>query len=182
VQVERTSRFETRPRISLIRVSGESSRLEATLINVDEKTIIALAVGGLLTILGGMLTKTFEFILAGFQQKRDFRRFRREKAYAEIEELKNEIGWVYQMGVNWKPIESKLSEYQKMMDSEERIIGRYNKYPEIASTAKDVVHWCKIVCFGEREHSVDVVQTKKELADKYKGFLKACDEYTESLV
>jgi hypothetical protein len=86
------------------------------------------------------------------------------------------------MGVNWKPIESKLSEYQKMMDNEERIIGRYNKYPEIASTAKDVVHWCKIICFGEREHLVDVVQTKKELVEKYKTFLECCDKYIESLV
>ena len=72
--------------------AAQSSRLRATATTVDEKTIIALTVGGLLTIFAGMLTKTFEFILAGFKHKRDFKRFRREKAYAEIEELKNEIG------------------------------------------------------------------------------------------
>ena len=126
-------------------------------------------------------TKGIDELLAWFREKRNFRMFRRKKAWAELEHLKNEIGWMYQVGSNWKGSELKDADYNKIMRTEDRLLGGYNKYPEIASRGKDVVHWCKIICFAEKDHSLDPVQGKKELAEKYKAFLKACDEHIEKL-
>ena len=47
-------------------------------------------------------TKGIDELLAWFREKRNFRMFRRKKAWAELEHLKNEIGWMYQVGSNWK--------------------------------------------------------------------------------
>ena len=116
------------------------------------------------------------------EHERDFKRHRRERAFAEIEDLKDAIGRLYELTANWKGYDSKAGEYAKALARDDHLIGKYNKYPEIARTARDTVHWCKIVAYGEQSGREDVIENKKLLGEKYKNFIRTCEEYLESLV
>jgi hypothetical protein len=144
---------------------------------VDEfsKAMIAAAVGGGLTILGGIITKVLDFWFAILQEKRGFVKSRREKAWAEIEELKNQIGAIYELSINWDGYRATLPDFAAFFAKEHEIIGRLNKYPKIAATARDTTHFCKVVVKGGDSTS------KKELAEKYQAFIQACDKYIERL-
>lgn len=131
----------------------------------------------IVTLVTIVVTKATDEAMAWFKDKREFRKFQRDKAYSEIDELKSEIGWIYQVGANWKGFELKETDLKKIAETEDRLVGRYNKYPDIASTAKDVVHWCKIVCYAEKSHEVDVFEAKNNLIEKYKAFSKACEKF-----
>ena len=150
------------------------------------KTMVAAAVGGGLTILGGIITKVLDFCLAILQEKRAVKRSRREKAREEIEELKNQIGTIYELSSYWKGYEEKLGEYAKFFATDHEVIGRFNKYPDIAAVARDTVHLCKVVAHDEREMlntdpRQDLILNRKELTVKYQTFIQACDKYLESL-
>ena len=145
--------------------------------------MIAAAVGGALTILGGIIAKVVDFWFAILQEKRNFLRSGREKAREEIEELKNQVGTIYELSINWNAYEAKQGEYTKFFAKDYEVIGRYNKYPDIAAAARDTVHFCKVVAYGEREadRHGDLVSNKKELAALYQSFVQTCDKYIESL-
>lgn len=148
------------------------------------KTMIAAAVGGGLTILGGIITKVLDFRFAILQEKRDFVRSRREKACEEIEELKNQVGTIYELSSNWNAYEVKRGDYATFFAKDHEVIGRYNKYPDIAAAARDTVHFCRIVASDEQEadRRGDLVSHKKELRAKYQAFVQTCDKYIESLL
>lgn len=123
--------------------------------------------------------ETVGFWFAIAKEKRDFKKYRREKAYGEIEDLKDSIGKLYELTANWKSHDSKAGEYDKAFINDHELIGKYNKYPEIAAAARDVVHWCKIVAFSEREtRGRDLIENKKE---KHREFLQACEIHLDKL-
>lgn len=128
------------------------------------------------------VTKAVDHLLAISREKRDFKRHRRERAFAEIEELKDEIGRIYELSANWKAYDAKAEEYAKALTRDDYLVGKYNKYPDIAAAARDTVHWCKIVAFDEKSRQEDLIQNKKELSEKYKMFIRTCESYVETLV
>lgn len=127
-------------------------------------------------------TKAVDHFFAIAKEKRDFRKHRREKAFAEIEELKDEVGRMYELASNWNSYDGKLGDYAAAFAKDFALVGKYNKYPQIAVAARDAVHWCKVVASCEKEHRDELIQNKKELAEKHRTFLQACEKYVESLV
>ena len=91
-------------------------------------------------------TKTVDHWLSISKEKREFKKLRREKMLEEIEDLKDEVGRYYELTANWKLHEMKTDKYRDMMTEDDNLIGKYNKYPEIANSARDIIHWCKYSC------------------------------------
>ena len=108
-----------------------------------------------------VVTKVIDFIISIVSEKREFKKFRREKIYNEIEELKNEIGKLYELAANWKAFEEKQKSYLTNFENDHELIGKYNKYPTIANTARDTIHWCKIVASCEMKHTNNLIENKK---------------------
>lgn len=127
-------------------------------------------------------TKTVDHWLSISKEKREFKKLRREKMLEEIENLKDEVGRYYGLAANWKSHEMKTDKYRDMMTEDDHLIGKYNKYPEIANSARDAIHWCKIVADAEREYTTDVIESKKELSEKYKEFIRVCDEQLDKMI
>ena len=127
------------------------------------------------------VTKIVDFCIAFLTEKRDFKKYRRNRAYEEIDELKNSVGSLYELTINWKSYDEKQKSYISSFENDHELIGKYNKYPSIANAARDTIHWCKIVAFCEKTYVDDVIKNKKELAEKYMLFLRTCDEYIDSL-
>lgn len=128
-----------------------------------------------------IVTKVADLVVSMFTQKREFNKFKRERIYNEVESLKNEIGKLYELAANWKSFNEKHRSYLTGFEKDDELIGNFNKYPSIAVAARDAVHWCKIVATCERECTNDLIENKKELAEKFKLFLKTCDEFINSL-
>jgi hypothetical protein len=144
--------------------------------------MFAVAVGGGLTILAGIITKVLEFWFEILQEKRNFRRSRREKACAEIEELKNQIGAFYVLCINWDEYRATLPDFVAFSVKEHDVLSRATKYPEIGTAASDTVHFCKIVKSDVKNRRGDLISDKKELVAKYQTFIQACDKYIERLI
>jgi hypothetical protein len=128
-------------------------------------------------------TKLVDHLLAISREKRDFRKHRRERAFSELEELKDEIGRLYELSANWKAYDIKAEEYVKALAHDDYLVGKYNKYPNVAAAARDTIHLCKIVAFDERERDRhgELISNKKELTVQYQAFIQVCDKYIESL-
>ena len=129
-----------------------------------------------------IVTKLIDLFVSKFTEKREFNKFRREKISDEIEALKNEIGKLFELAENWKSFEEKQKSYLTNFQNDHELVGRSNKYPSIAQTARDTVHWCRIVASCEMKQTDDLIENKKELGAKFKKFLTACDDYMNSLV
>ena len=129
-----------------------------------------------------IVTKGIDLLIAWFTEKREFNRFRREKTIEEIESLKNEIGKLFELAANWKAFEEKQRSYLANFENDHELVGRYNKYPSIAQAARDTVHWCRIVASCEMKQTHDLIENKKEMGEKFKKFLTACDDYINSMV
>ena len=129
-----------------------------------------------------IVTKVIDLFVAKFSQKREFNKFRRESISGEIESLKNEIGKLFELAANWKSFEEKQRTYLTNLENDHELVGKFNKYPSIAQAARDTVHWCRIVASCEMNLTDDLIENKKELGNKFKIFLTACDDYMNSLV
>jgi hypothetical protein len=129
-----------------------------------------------------VVTKIIDLIVAQFTEKREFKRFRREKITEEIEALKDEIGKLFELTANWKPFDEKQKSYLANFENDHELVGKFNKYPSIAQAARDTVHWCRIVASCEMKQTNDLIENKKEMGEKFKFFLKACDDYINSMV
>lgn len=129
-----------------------------------------------------IVTKLIDLFVSKFTEKREFNKFRREKISDEIEVLKNEIGKLFELAANWKSFEEKQRSYLTNFQNDHELIGKLNKYPSIAQAARDTVHWCIIVASCEMRQTDDLIENKKELGEKFKKFLTACDDYMNSLV
>lgn len=103
------------------------------------KTMIAAAIGGGLTILGGIITKGLDFWFATLQEKRDFIRSGREKAREEIEELKNQVGTIYELSSLGKDIARKPEILRHSLPRITRESAPCNKYSDIAMVARGTV-------------------------------------------
>jgi hypothetical protein len=123
-----------------------------------------------------IVTKAVDFFIDLSKEKRNFHNLRRAKMLDEIEAFKDEVGRFYELASNWKSHEMKVEQYQAMMIDDDRIIGKYNEYPRIAVAGRDLIHWCKIVAYFEREPQTDLIKAKKELSEKYKVFIEVCNE------
>jgi hypothetical protein len=143
------------------------------------KTMVAAAVGGGLTILGGIITKVLDFWFATLQEKRDFVRSGKEKAREEIEELKNQVGTIYELSINWNTHMAKHSEYEKFFAKDYEVIGRFNKYPDIATAASERDR-DRLILSGEQDR-IDLDSTREALRAQYQAFIQTCDKYIESL-
>jgi hypothetical protein len=129
-----------------------------------------------------IVTKVIDLFVAKFSEKREFNKFRRQNICNEIESLKNEIGKLFELAVNWKSFAEKQRKYLTNFENDHELVGKFNKYPSIAQAARDTVHWCKIIASCERRQTDDLIENKKELRNKFKIFLTACDDYMNSLV
>lgn len=129
-----------------------------------------------------IVTKLIDLFVSKFTEKREFNKFRREKVSDEIEALKNEIGKLFELAANWKSFEEKQRSYLTNFQNDHELVGKFNKYPSIAQAARDTVHWCRIVASCEMKQTDDLIENKKELGEKFKKFLTACDDYMNSLV
>jgi hypothetical protein len=129
-----------------------------------------------------IVTKTVDFIISKFSEKRDFSKFRREKTSDEIETLKNEIGVLYELAANWKSFQDKQKSYLTNFENDHELVGKFNKYPSISQSARDMVHWCRIVASDEMKDADDLIENKKVLGEKFKKFIDTCDVYLKSLV
>ena len=128
------------------------------------------------------MTKVIDLFVSKFTEKREFNKFRRENISDEIESLKNEIGKLLELAANWKSFEEKQRTYLTNFENDHELVGKFNKYPPIAQAARDTVHWCRIVASCEMKQTDDLIENKKELGNKFKIFLTACDDYMNSLV
>lgn len=129
-----------------------------------------------------IVTKVIDLFVSRFTEKREFNKFRREKISDEIESLKNEIGKLFELAENWKSFEEKQRSYLTNFENDHELVGKFNKYPSIAQPARDTVHWCRIVASCEMKQTDDLIENKKELGNKFRVFLTACDDYMNSLV
>jgi len=151
------------------------------------KTMIAAVVGGGLTILGGIVAKVIDIWASILKEKRDFIRSGREKAREEIDELKNEVGTIYELSISGKVYREKQLEYEKFFAKEHEVIGRYNKYPDIAQAARDTLHFCKIIRSDERDREIrhldssDLLKNTEALTAQYQAFIQACNSYIQTL-
>jgi hypothetical protein len=146
------------------------------------KTLLIAAFGSALTLVILGITKAIEYYMAVDKEKRDFTNARRNQMHAEIEALKNEVGIIYELAANWQDHASKAKKYFDAFDDDYKLIGKYNKYREVASAARDTIHLCKVVAYFEMDRSKgDVVAAKLELTLKYREFLAACDGYLDQL-
>jgi hypothetical protein len=148
------------------------------------KTIVAAALGGGLTILGQIISKALDYRFAIWNEKRDFVKSQKKKAVEEIEELKNQVGTIYELSNNWTSYDTKLGHYAKFFEKDHEVIGRYNKYPKIAEAARNTVHFCKIVASDEKDgdRHGSLISNKRELREKYQIFIQTCDKYIENFV
>ena len=128
------------------------------------------------------VTKIVDYIISSSQEERNFQKLRREKMLQEIEDLKDAVGRFYELAANWKSYEMKAEQYKNMMLNEDNLIGKYNKYPEIASQTRDLIHTCNIIMSAERGDiqkgtmpAINVMEYKTELSEKHKKFLSVCD-------
>jgi len=129
-----------------------------------------------------IVAKVLDLFASIFSEKREFNKFRREKTSDEIETLKEKIGTLYELAENWKSFEEKQRSYLTNFENDHELVGKLNKYPSIAQAARDTVHWCRIVASCEMRQTDDLIENKKELGEKFKKFLIACDDYMNSLV
>ncbi len=129
-------------------------------------------------VLGWILNVWAESI----KEKRQFKRFRREKAFEEIEALKSEVGIIFELATNWKAFDEKRSEYSDRFSGDYQLIGKYSKYPDIAVSARDVLHLCKLIASKEKNMGDELPELKSELSAKYRNFLSACDKTLDNLI
>lgn len=123
-----------------------------------------------------IVTKAADTLLAIISEKRKFKWYRREKAHEEIESIKSDIGVIYELAMNWKPFDSKQQEYIQSLGRDHQLIGRFNKYPDIAKHARDVVHWCNIIAEAEmKKETEELTKLKPQLAEKYQSLIRSCD-------
>src|SRR5882672_10175827 len=101
------------------------------------KTLLTAAFGSALTLVVLAITKVIDYFAAIDKDKREFKNSRRDKVYAEIEELKNEVGTIYELSTNWQAYDSKAAKYLEAFNDDHKLIGNYNKYSEVAATARD---------------------------------------------
>ncbi|MFH7326477.1 hypothetical protein [Desulfurivibrio sp. C05AmB] len=128
-----------------------------------------------------VVTKVLDLVIAQFTEKREFNRFRREKITEEIETLKNEIGMLFELTANWKAFDEKQKSYFANFENDHELVGKFNKYPSIAQAARDTVHWCRIVASCEMSQTNDLIENKKEMGERFRKFLKACDDYINNM-
>ncbi len=140
-----------------------------------------LKVPVIIVLLTIIVTKLLDLLTSLLNEKREFKKYIRNKSYNEIEELKEELGKLVELASNWKGYDQKEAEYRKNFVNDHELIGRFNKYPPIANYARDTIHWCAIVASCEKKVSDDLIENKKELKEKYKLFLQECDKYINSL-
>ena len=128
------------------------------------------------------VTKGVDFTLSFLAEKREFKKYRREKIYIDIEDLKNEVGILVELAANWKSFENKKESYIDVFTNDHELIGKFNKYPFVAHSAREVVHLCKIIASDEKENRNEVHENKKVMHDKYNKFLSICENYIDGLV
>lgn len=128
-----------------------------------------------------IVTKGIDFFISFLSEKRNFQKYRRERIYEEIEELKNEVGKIYELAANWMAFDAKQQKYVENFISDYELIGKFNKHPPVANAARDTIHWCKIVAHNEKKQSDDLIENKKELSEKFRVFLDACEDYINKL-
>lgn len=128
-----------------------------------------------------VVTKFVDLVISFYSEKREFRRFRRESAFREIDELKNEVGKLVELSLNWKAFDQKQKTYIQKLENDHEIIGRYKKYTTVANAARDTIHWCSIVASCEMKGSDDLIKNKNELENKFQNFLQVCDKFLDKL-
>lgn len=129
-----------------------------------------------------IVTRVLDFVLTMLTEKSELNKYRREKVSDEIEILKNEVGKLYELASNWKSFEEKQRSYLTNFENDHELVGKFNKYPQIAQAARDTVHWCRIVASCEMKQTDDLIENKKELGNKFIVFMSACDDYIDNLV
>ena len=135
----------------------------------------------IIVLLTYIVTKLFDFLISIWSEKREFQKFKREKTYNEIEELKEELGKLVELTSNWKGYDQKEEEYINNFYNDHELLGKYSKYPTIANSLREILLQCKIVASCERDFDKATIKEKEELNNKYEKFLKKCDDHINRL-
>lgn len=130
-----------------------------------------------------VVTKGTDLVAHRLSERREFRKRRRDMALQDLQEIKDQIGGLYELAGSWKGYNSKATHYQEAFGQDHVLVGRLHKYgPEVAQAGRDTLHWCMLVAADEKGQTHERHQTKKELADKHGEFLAACERYLDNLV
>ncbi len=136
----------------------------------------------LIALITLVATKVLDHFVDVFSDKRNFRRRRRDLVLTEIEELKDQIGVIYEIASNWKNFDAKQQDYVEQFNRESQLLGKYNKYPNVAMAARAVTHQCKIVADIEKAGKGDLEQPKKKLGSLFAEFIDKCEEHLKEIV
>lgn len=126
------------------------------------------------------VTKFIDYWISILNEKRDFKKLRRVKELEEIEDLKDELGCYYELASNLETYEMKAEKYNEMMTNDDYLVGKYNKYPKIAKLARATIHLCKRVASDEKVSVPNAEKSKKELSEKFREFIKVCNDHLEN--
>ncbi len=136
----------------------------------------------LIALITLVATKVVDYFVGVFSEKREFRKKIRDRCLEEIEQLKDEVGIIYEIASNWKGFGDKEKDYAEVLSNESRLIGKYNKYPSVAMAARDTIHHCKIVMDMESKREISVGEAKKDLAKVFADFISECNNYLRTNV
>ena len=125
-------------------------------------------------------TKFVDQLLTVWKDKRDFKLKRRDDTFAQIEDLKDQLGRMYELAINSKTYDYS-THYLHHPDNQFSLIGKWNKYPEIADAAREVVYWCTVVRKIERDPD-NQRKNEAELRERYQTFLQVCKKFIDGLV
>jgi hypothetical protein len=127
------------------------------------------------------VTKSIDLWVSIKSEKREFKKLRRELCLKDIEQIKDEVGIIYELASNWRHFQEKQTAYIQYFESDHELIGRVHKYPIIVQATRQLLHWCKVTANEEQDASREVIIHKEELAKKHKLFLEQCEKVLESL-
>jgi hypothetical protein len=127
-----------------------------------------------------IVSKALDLWAQSVSYRREFHKFRKQRIYEEIEELRNVIGNMYELASKWDSFEDKKNPYSELRSTVDLMLGKINKYPTISIAARDMIHKCQLVISAERSYK-DVESLKEGLHNANKEFVQVCDHYLEKL-
>nr|WP_050907912.1 hypothetical protein [Vibrio harveyi] len=132
------------------------------------------------TIATVVITKLVDHVIAISKEKRELSKARKSKKIDQIENLMDELSVYFEVAMSWKPYSEKACHYEKLFSDDDALIGKYNRYKNIVSHGREVLHYCKIIASEESPNTPLKVDNTKELKDvlskKYHEFITVCEQ------
>ncbi|HBN6259965.1 TPA: hypothetical protein ACOL2D_003858 [Vibrio parahaemolyticus] len=141
----------------------------------------------LISIVTLIVTKLLDLIISTSNEKRNFLVNRKTKKIEQIESLMDEVSIYFEVSMNWKSYEDNADKYKKLRTEDDYLIGKYCRYKQVASKARDVIQYCKIIESEENPQSdmyrhSDPNQLRSELQNVYDSFIDCCEREIRSTI